>query len=62
MLHQLLQQFGDVQPFLERNIDIGAATHPKLLEILTNQRKYNLLRIELAVTIDLGEHFAKSTY
>ena len=62
VLHQLLQQFGDVQPFLERNIDIGAATRPKLLEILTDQRKYNLLRIELAVTIDLGEHFVKLTY
>ena len=32
VLHQLLQQFGDVQPFLERNIDIGAATRPSCLK------------------------------
>ena len=40
----------------------GPATRHKLHEILTNQEKCNQLKAEPAVTIDLGEHFVKSTY
>lgn len=59
---QVLQQFGDVEPFLQTNVDISAATRSKLLEIISDPVKCSLLKIELAVVIDLGEHFVKATY
>lgn len=61
ILNQLLLQFGDVEPFL-RNNDVGPAIRPKLLEILPDTEKRNLLRTELAAVVDLGEHFVKATY
>ena len=52
---------GDVEPFL-RNNDVGPAIRPKLLEILADTQKRNLLRTELTAVVDLGEHFVKATY
>ena len=40
-----------------RNNDVGPAIRPKLLEILADTQKRNLLRTELAAVVDLGEHF-----
>ena len=62
LMKQLLLQFGDVQPFLEENDDLGPATRPKLLAILTNPQRKSLLQIELASVIDCGEPFVKATY
>ena len=61
VLHQLLQQFGDVRPFLEKT-EVGPAIRPKLLSILNDPQASSLLKIELAATIDLGEHLVKSAY
>ncbi len=62
VLHQVLQQFGDVELFLRNNADISPTTRSKLLEILSDPQKSSLLKIELAVVSDLGEHFVKATY
>lgn len=50
-----------MQPFLERNSDLGPATRSKLLEILTDGQKCKLQRVELAVTIDLRDNFGDET-
>ena len=55
-------QFGDIEPFLRRNEDIGPALRPKLLEIISNVQTLSQLKLELAAVIDIGEHFVKSTY
>ena len=66
VLHKVLEQFGDVELFLRNkvrnNVDISPATRSKLIEILSDQQKCSLLKVELAVVSDLGEHFVKSTY
>ena len=62
VLHQLMVQFGDIEPFLRRNEDIGPALRPKLLEMVTNVQSLANLKLELAAVIDVGEHFVKSTY
>ena len=62
VLHQVLEQFGDLELFLRNNIEVSPATRSKLLEILSDQQKCSLLKVELAVVSDLGEHFVKSTY
>jgi hypothetical protein len=33
-MQQVLEQFGDVEPFLQENADLSTATRAKLLEIL----------------------------
>ena len=33
-LHQIMLQFGDIEPFLTANTDIGPSLTPKMLEIL----------------------------
>ena len=53
--HQLLLLFGDVELFLQRNDDVGAASWQKLLAIFQDPQKAALLKIELASIIDWGE-------
>ena len=55
-------QFGDIEPFLRRNEDIGPVLRPKLLEIISNVQTLSQLKLELAAVIDVGELFVKSTY
>ena len=55
-------QFGDVLPFLEENTDLAPTTRLKLLDILRNSQRCTKLQLELAVVIDCGEPFVKSTY
>ena len=59
VLKQVMLLFG---PFLQENSDVSPATHGKLIKILTNPSKKAYLMIELAVVIDIGEHFVKATY
>ena len=59
---QLMVQFGDIEPFLNRNADLGRSSHPKLLAILSDQEKLKRLKLELAAVIDWGEVFVKATY
>ena len=61
VMHQLMVQFGDVEPFLT-NTDVGAATSSHLLNMLQNTQQCQMLRVELAVLIDAGLHFVNATY
>ena len=62
ILSQILVQFGDVKPFLQKNTDIGPSTRPKLLAFFEDSQKLNHLKIELAAVVDWGEVFVKATY
>ena len=55
-------QFGDIEPFLSKNTDLGPSSHPKLLAILTDHEKLKHLKFELAAIIDWGGVFFKATY
>lgn len=48
--------------FFEENCELSPATRAKLLSVLHDPLKRASLQIELAVVIDLGEHFVKATY
>ena len=58
---QLLEQFGDVTRFLQE-----AATEkiaPNIVQdLLSDPESLVNFNLELAVTIDVGEHFVKATY
>ena len=60
--NQIMNLFGDVQPFLECSEDVGLATRAKMKEILVNPHSKALLQLELAVTIDVGHPFVQATY
>ena len=62
IFHQLLVQFGDILPFLERHVDLSPASRCKLLAILQDAQRSALLKIELAAVIDYGEPFVRGTY
>lgn len=53
--------YGDVEGFL-RNSDMAPATKKKLLDIMSHPQKRVLLKIELAVVIDVGRLLVKATY
>ena len=65
VIQQVLEQFGDIYPFLMRE-DIGSpATLSKLRAILSdsgNCGKKVYLHIELASVVDYGKHFVSGTY
>ena len=53
--------FGDIPTFLSSD-GLLHATSSKFLEILNDSAKCRKLKIELAITIDVMEPFAKATY
>ena len=59
---QIMDLYGDVQPFLESSEDVGLATRAKMKKILGNPRSKALLQLELAITIDAGLPFVQATY
>ena len=59
----MLDSFADIEQFLHIcPHDLAPATVAKLKEVLNDQTKSALLKLELAITIDAGEQFVKSTY
>lgn len=60
-MHQLMLLFGDVEPFLTR-VDVGTSTRSQLLTILQNIPMCHLLKVELAIAIDVGHPFVTATY
>ena len=62
VFHQVMQQFGDVLPFLQEQTELSPATRKKLLQILADPIKNSRLQVELAAVIDAGEPFVKATY
>ena len=59
-MKQMLCYFGDIHSFLDDK-DLPP-TRLKLLEIMNDPPSLRKLKIELAITIDAGEPFVKSTY
>ena len=61
---QLLEQFGDVAGFLnDAEVEnIAPKIVAQLRAILSDPQRFVDLKLELAVTIDVGEHFVKATY
>ena len=57
-----MQQFGDVLPFLQEQIELSSTTRRKLVQILEDPVKKSRLQVELAAVIDAGEPFVKATY
>ena len=57
-------QFGDVARFVEeaRDANVFPQLLPQLQAILSNPQRLMNLKLELAATIDVGEHFVKATY
>ena len=62
VVKMVMLYFGDIQPFLIQNDDIGPATRPKLLSFFADQQKLALLQLEIAATVDWGEPFVKACY
>ena len=54
MMHQVLTQFGDVEPFLVENVDMSPATRERLLAILLDPNQLAFLKVELAAAVDIG--------
>ena len=61
---QLMVQFRDVERYMEEAKDAKVCPQilPQLQEILSDPQQHMLLKLELAATIDVGEHFVKATY
>ena len=47
---------------LQQNQDIGPSLRQKLLDTSINPNSLSLLKIEMAIVADVGEHFVKYTY
>ena len=54
MIKTVMLKFGDIEPFLRENTDIGPTTRPKLLSFFDDLQKQAFLQLELAATVDLG--------
>ena len=44
--------FGDIEPFLSENEDIGPALRPKLLAFFQEPQTKSKLQVEMAATVD----------
>ena len=55
-------KFGDIEPYLTSNPDVGPATSAKMLAIINTPQQKGQLHLELAATVDIGEPFVKATY
>ena len=60
--HQLLLFFGDVLPFLENNQDVAPKLTGRLSANIHDPQQLCHLKLELAVVVDIGQHFVKATY
>ena len=55
-----MELFGDVQPFLVENDDLGPKTHTQMLSILKDPPKKASLMVEMAAVVDAGREFVKT--
>ena len=62
MVEMVMLYFGDIEPFLCQNDEIGPTLSPKLLSFFADQQKQGLLQLEIAVTVAWGEPFVKACY
>ena len=61
-MNQVLELFGDIESFLRRDKDFSSATHTKLLSFFNDTQTRVMLKVELAIVVDFGVHFVKTTY
>ncbi|KAK3737632.1 hypothetical protein QZH41_006457 [Actinostola sp. cb2023] len=61
-MKQVLDYFGDVEPFLRENDQLVPATRVHLLEIFNSPADSKDLELELAAFVDGGNHFVSATY
>ena len=59
---QVVQQFGDVHPFLQEQTELSPVKRKKLLQSMANLTGNAHLQIELAAAVDAGKPFVKATY
>ena len=64
VMKQVLEYFGDVEPFLRENENdhLAPATSGQLLDIFNDASDAKDLELELAALIDGGSHFVTATY
>ena len=62
VMEQVINQFGSIHPFLVENPDISPATRQHLMDILNDPKQLLILKLELAVVIDVGAFFVRGTY
>ena len=64
VMKQVLEYFGDVEPFLRQNENnhLAPATTGQLLDIFNDASDAKELELELAALIDGGSHFVTATY
>ena len=62
VFNQLLELFGDLEPFLKAKDEFSAATRTKLLGFFADPLKNSFLKVELAAVIDAGKPFVQSMY
>ena len=62
VLNQVMEFFGDVEPFLRENDNLSPVCRASLLEIFDDPVTARDLAIELAAMIDAGKHFVQATY
>ena len=62
VMNQLLELFGDLEPFLRSSEDFSVATRSKLIGILSNPQTSTVLKVELATIIDAAKPFVQATY
>ena len=62
VVQKLMLYFGDIEPFLQLNNDIGPSVRPKLLSFFSDMQRKANLQLEIAMTVDWGEPFVKACY
>ena len=62
VMKQVLEYFGDVEPFLRENNHLVPATRRQLLDIFNDPSDVKDLELELAALVDGGSHFVTATY
>ena len=56
VIKQVMLYFADVEPFLRENEDFGPHLRLKLLTFFDNPQNTSKLQVEIAATVDRGNH------
>ena len=62
VMNQILELFGDIEPFLKSPEEFSGNTRSKLLEYFATPQMRHSLKVELAAVIDAGKSFVQATY
>lgn len=59
---KLLEFFGNVEPFLTKNNDLGPHSCTRMLSLLQDSVRKTTFMAEMTATVDTGREFVKTTY